>query len=85
MSLYDDYIDGEFERQEELEALERAEIDPLAGKWVTRDGRNINLLDSKQCGDTHFENICKMVLRQGCSEPVVKELRQKRGAKCAGL
>ena len=63
----------------ELDAQSNAEHKLLkSGKWTTKDGRTINIFNRKQCNDKHFENICKMVVRNGCDETFATALKQRR-------
>lgn len=74
IEIWDAYAD--------IAAWEDAEQKLLkSGKWITRDGRKINIFVAKECDDNHFGNICKMLVRNGCDESFADELRKKRAKK----
>ena len=71
-----------WEAYRDIAAWEEAEQKLLkTGKWTTKDGKKINIFVRTECDDNHFDNICKMIARNGCDESFVNELRAKRARK----
>jgi hypothetical protein len=66
------YLAGKEEAEEKL---------LKTGKWTTKDGRKINIFVRTECDDKHFDNICKMIARNGFEDWFVEALRAKRARK----